>query len=202
MAQLLENNPVALQIQEELANDKRLGGTSAGAQLGAEMNALIEKHERELENLKIEFKQASEKRDEAVKKELEDERIKLRREMNKWNAEKARLQEGLESARAEAASEKEVWRRKLEEQRGAFLRELAQQRRKMEEEHRQKEGARETEQEELRRKAEERLHKEEEQRRKAEEEVRDMKESFVRQIVAGVVMGVACVAAASRGHNK
>lgn len=121
MAQLLGNDPIALQIQVEMSQGRKLSDTSAGAELGTDLSSLIRSHQVELENLRIELQTAMESKDETWTKGLEDERENLRKEMEKWHEEKRRLEESLDAVRAEALAAKEEAARKLEKERRDFF---------------------------------------------------------------------------------
>jgi hypothetical protein len=55
MEALLENQPFPLKVQEEMREGKTLEETAAGAELAAEMKALIDKHRAEMKELKEEM---------------------------------------------------------------------------------------------------------------------------------------------------
>jgi hypothetical protein len=55
MAHLLDNDPIALQIQVEISEGKRLEDTAAGSEIRAEVNALKAKHLEEMRNVRAEL---------------------------------------------------------------------------------------------------------------------------------------------------
>jgi hypothetical protein len=80
---LLNNNPIVLQMQEELESGMTLEQTAAGSQLSADLDALIKKHEAEIEKVREEIEDAVKAKDDALQKDLEDERVKLEEEMTR-----------------------------------------------------------------------------------------------------------------------
>lgn len=131
MKQLLDKDPIPLQIQVELANGKALNETAAGSELNAQMNALIEKHKAEIQEMRKEMRKAIAEKDESWKQELEQEREKRQELLAKWNSEKQRLEEGLDSVRKHAEVEKVAMDERVEEQRKIFLDEIAKQKTKI-----------------------------------------------------------------------
>ena len=124
MNQLVDNDPIALQIQVEMREGKKVEETAAGTELTAEMNKLIEKHTTEMKGLRKEMEEAIAEKDEELRKELEEERARLRQEMEKWEKEKKRLAGDLDSVKqaAEVAQKEAERQRKL--QREEFLRKV------------------------------------------------------------------------------
>jgi len=93
MAHLLDNNPIALQIQVEISEGKRLEDTAAGS----EIRALKAKHLAEVRNLRAEL--------EKMKARLEGERVA--REHMAAMEEKRRIAEELRRKESEAKAEQE-----------------------------------------------------------------------------------------------
>jgi hypothetical protein len=83
MNKLLSNNPIVLQMQEELKAGMTLEQTAAGSQLSAHLDALRKKHEAEMKKLREEMEDAMRAKDDAWKKELNDELAKLREDRAK-----------------------------------------------------------------------------------------------------------------------
>ena len=79
---IVENYPVVLRIQRELAEEQRnLVDTSAGETLVRELNEQIRQDRDELEEVQVEMKRASRKKDEETMWRLEEERRKLWKQM-------------------------------------------------------------------------------------------------------------------------
>lgn len=125
MAQLLENDPVALQIQEEMRQGKTLEDTTAGADLNTEINGLIAKHQEEMESLREEAREAMERKDERLRKELEQERGDLELKIEKWSSERDSLKQDLSGFRRDASAKQEDLQRKIENVRRATFDDLS-----------------------------------------------------------------------------
>jgi hypothetical protein len=75
---LLNNNPIVLQMQDELKKPGvTLEQTSAGFQLSEDLGAIIKKHEAEMKKVREEMEEAVKAKDQALQKELKDELAKL-----------------------------------------------------------------------------------------------------------------------------
>jgi hypothetical protein len=118
----LTNDPTPLQIQLEMHGGKTLEETAAGSELAAEMKKLMDKHNSEMKNLKEEMAEAIAAKDEALKKELEAEVIKMQEQMTKWEEQKKALADGLAAAREDAEKRQQMADRKLHEQAAEFER--------------------------------------------------------------------------------
>lgn len=121
--------PVTAQIQIEMGKEgKSLVDTAAGSVQQQEIERVIAKHKEEITDLKAEM-EAITLSNIAARKELEEERAKLRQQLARWESEKVALQKGLDAENrarqkleADVAMEREThekWRqeqeRKLEE---------------------------------------------------------------------------------------
>ena len=94
MNKLLDNTPIVLQIQEELAKPgATLEQTAAGAQLSADLDALTKKQEAEMKKVREEMKDAAKANDETWKKELDDELARLKEDMERSTASKRQLKQ-------------------------------------------------------------------------------------------------------------
>jgi hypothetical protein len=92
MNKLLNNNPIVLQMQEELKEPGvTLEQTSAGSQLSNDLAAMIKKHEAEMKKVREEMEEAVKAKDKALQKELRDELEKLKED----KAKAAESKEGL-----------------------------------------------------------------------------------------------------------
>lgn len=118
----LKNHPIALQIQIEMRDGKTLEETAAGSELAAELKKLMDKHSREMKDLKEEMAVAISEKDEALKKELEAERSKMQKEIAKWEEQKKVLADDITAAREEAKKKQEEADRKLLQQSAEFNR--------------------------------------------------------------------------------
>ncbi|KAH9481271.1 hypothetical protein JR316_0005793 [Psilocybe cubensis] len=89
---ILQNHPMALQIQRELVDEgKDMAQTAAGAQLNKEMMEQIEKHRKEIKAVREEMKEAIRVKDEEARRELEAEANKLQAEMMRVQNESQKL---------------------------------------------------------------------------------------------------------------
>jgi hypothetical protein len=91
MNKLLNNNPIVLQMQEELEMGMTLEETAAGAQLSADLSAIIKKHEEEMTKLRKEMEEANKARDKAWQKELNDMIVGLRDDVERSITSKEQL---------------------------------------------------------------------------------------------------------------
>ena len=114
MGKVLDNNPVALQIQVEMDKGMMLGETAAGMELAVEMKKLIAKHSNEMGDLQKEMAAAIVEKDEMLRKELEAGRIKLEREIRKQEEAKKQMERDLDSSNALATKEEEERRMRLQ----------------------------------------------------------------------------------------
>lgn len=128
LKRLLENVPVALEIQKELAAGTQLQNTAAAFELDMHIKSLIERHEAELQEMKRAMDNALVEKDHQFHEALKKERENLKSELQKWNNEKRILQEDLDGVRAEALIKQAAATRDLEEQRLLILDELEQER--------------------------------------------------------------------------
>ncbi|KAF7422444.1 hypothetical protein PC9H_010600 [Pleurotus ostreatus] len=80
----LRNTPLPLKIQEEMVDEgKDLPETGAGAELNAELEKLMKKHEEDMRALKAELEEAVRLKEEETRQELDAEIVKLRDETNR-----------------------------------------------------------------------------------------------------------------------
>lgn len=125
--QFFRNKPKALRIQRELVDQhKDISRTAAGEELGKELNALVQKHRRDMAMLQDEMNIAIKQRDEETRKELEEESRKLQEEMSRvqtqsqnlaseYNEDKARLERVMEESRQQAHRAEEEYRTQVRE---------------------------------------------------------------------------------------
>ena len=113
MNQLVDNDPIALQIQVEMREGKKVEETAAGTELTAEMNKLVENHENEKKDMRKEIEKAIAEKNEESRKVLEAERTRKRKDMEKWETEKKRLAGDLNSVKQAAkVAQKEAERQR------------------------------------------------------------------------------------------
>ncbi|KJA22635.1 hypothetical protein HYPSUDRAFT_644226 [Hypholoma sublateritium FD-334 SS-4] len=116
--------PVTTQIQIEMGKEgKSLVDTAAGGVQQEEIERVVAKHKKEMADLKAEL-EAIKQSNTAARRELEEERSKLRQQLARWESEKAELKEGLDKERgarqkleADIATEREnhkKWRQEQE----------------------------------------------------------------------------------------
>jgi Skp family chaperone for outer membrane proteins len=90
MYRLLKNSPIIFQIQEELKGGMTLEQTAAGAQLSADLDFIIKKHEAEIQKVHEEMEEAAMAKDESWQ-ELNGELAKLKEEVTRLTANKEQL---------------------------------------------------------------------------------------------------------------
>jgi hypothetical protein len=92
MNKLLNNNPIVLQMQEELTKPgATLEQTSAGSQLSEDLGAIIKKHEAEMKKVREEMEDAMKAKDEALQKEHRDELARLMEDKTRTTESKEKL---------------------------------------------------------------------------------------------------------------
>ena len=85
---IMGNRPIALSIQRELVEDnKNLVDTTAGEAVNRELNEQIRRLQYDLKLVQEEMTDASVRKDEETRQELEDERSRLEKQMGKRRAE-------------------------------------------------------------------------------------------------------------------
>ncbi|KAF8907866.1 hypothetical protein CPB84DRAFT_1959430 [Gymnopilus junonius] len=92
VSELICQTPVVTKLQEELAEGKALGDTSAGAVIVEEMKELQKKHRQDMEDLKKEIEQAARTGDEELKVELAEDRRRLEEVMMRVEEDRKALQ--------------------------------------------------------------------------------------------------------------
>jgi chromosome segregation ATPase len=112
---IIENRPMALQIQHELVDRQMdISQTAAGTELNRELMEQARKHRQELREIQAEMQAAIKAKDEETRQELEEEARKLKAEMlrvqtdsqrlaSDYNEEKARMEQKMQEM-VEAAS--------------------------------------------------------------------------------------------------
>jgi hypothetical protein len=95
MHKLLDNNPIVLQLQEELETGMALEQTAAGSQLSAHLDALIMEHEVEMKKVLEEMEDARKAKDEAWQRELSEELARLKEEITRSFSSKEQLKKPL-----------------------------------------------------------------------------------------------------------
>ena len=89
---LVDNQPLPLQIQTELVNERKdIVETSAGQELNRELNGQIRKHQEDIRVLTEELEQATREKDEETKNELEIETRRMHEEIRRFEDEARRL---------------------------------------------------------------------------------------------------------------
>ena len=116
--------PVTTQIQIEMGKEgKSLIDTAAGGVQQEEIARIVAKHKKEIADLRAELDTIKQS-NVAARRELEQERAKLRQQLARWESEKAQLKEGIDKERiarqkleADIAAEREdreKWRQEQE----------------------------------------------------------------------------------------
>jgi len=81
---VLDNHPLPLRIQTELVTEhKDISQTCAGEELDRELSAQVKKHQEEMRQLREEMEQAIKDRDAEIRRELEAERVKMQKKIEK-----------------------------------------------------------------------------------------------------------------------
>lgn len=88
---LIDKEPVVLQIQRELGEGMDITQTAAFKQLDRELSELSARHMKELEALQEEMTDAERSRDEETRRELQEEVHKVEAELEKAQSQAARL---------------------------------------------------------------------------------------------------------------
>jgi DNA anti-recombination protein RmuC len=79
---IMNNHPVALQIQRELVDEhKDILDTAAGEAVNRELNEQIRRHQAEMKAIREEMMQALKEKDEEARQELEEETRKLQQQI-------------------------------------------------------------------------------------------------------------------------
>ena len=82
---IIKNHPVVLQIQREPVDERKaVVDTAAGDAVNKQINALIRKHQMEMEKVREEMLQAMKEKDEVTRRELEEERRKMQEMMEEF----------------------------------------------------------------------------------------------------------------------
>ena len=116
---IMKNRPLALQIQRELVDEhKDIINTAAGETINKETNELIRLHQAELKALQDKMMKALKEKDEAMKRQMEQETRKLQDQVNKmkkdsqsmtssYQEEKKKMQETMKQMEVKARQERE-----------------------------------------------------------------------------------------------
>jgi hypothetical protein len=83
MEHIVDMVPVNLQIQDELSSGTALRDTAAGQMVMENIREMLEKHQKELEDLREEMREAAEKNNQALMNEIEEERKTVEEAMRK-----------------------------------------------------------------------------------------------------------------------
>ena len=94
MNKILNNNPIVLQIQEELSKPgATLEQTAAGSEISTNLDRVIRMHEAEMRKLREELQDAIEARDSTFQQELRDELAALKEDLNNATERKEKLKQ-------------------------------------------------------------------------------------------------------------
>ncbi|KAJ2926163.1 hypothetical protein H1R20_g10947, partial [Candolleomyces eurysporus] len=113
-----DNNPVVLQIQRELVDEKKdILQTSAGMEMNKQLSAELERHRKEMKELMEEWKAAGDVKEQEAQ-ELEVEREQLQKEIDRIRENARRLAADFQKEKAELEQYlKDMHTRAMEEQR-------------------------------------------------------------------------------------
>ena len=114
LRKIMDNHPVALQIQRELVDEgKDIIDTAAGESINQELQELIVKHQAELNQLRGEMRRALKDRDKETRRELEETKRTLQEKIKE-------IEEATERMATNYAAERESMKAKMiEMERGA-----------------------------------------------------------------------------------
>ena len=111
--------PVVTQIQIEMGVEGRtLAETAAGMVQQEEIERIIAKHREEVWSLKAEIDTVKESNG-AARRELEEDKAELQRQLARWEAEKAELKSGFEAQSAKWQAESAALRESVDKESGA-----------------------------------------------------------------------------------
>ncbi|KAJ3509702.1 hypothetical protein NMY22_g16205 [Coprinellus aureogranulatus] len=113
------NNPMALQIQTEIVEERKdVSQTAAAEEIERELRAEKERQRVEAERVKREMEEAAKRRDEQLRWERDQEALRRQAELDRIAAEQKRVQEQMERERLEMErrmrEEEEARRREME----------------------------------------------------------------------------------------
>jgi len=98
---IIDNHPMALQIQHELVDEQlNLSQTAAGTELNRELMEQAQRHEEELKEIRAEMATAITKKDDETKQELEEVVQKLTSEVLRVQADARKLELGYNEEKA------------------------------------------------------------------------------------------------------
>ncbi|KAJ2930867.1 hypothetical protein H1R20_g6235, partial [Candolleomyces eurysporus] len=96
------NNPMALQIQREIVDERKdVSQTAAAAEIERELRAERERQKAEAERIRLEMEAAARARAEQARRQLEAEAWRIQQEVARIEAERRRAQEQMERERLE-----------------------------------------------------------------------------------------------------
>jgi hypothetical protein len=114
----MKNDPAPLLIQRELVDErKHIKNTAAGKAVNEELNALIKRHETEMNALREEMRLALEEKDEFMKNALEEETRKIKVQMDemrkdsetlaaKYDEERKKMEKAMQRMQEQARQER------------------------------------------------------------------------------------------------
>ena len=109
LRKIMDNHPVALQIQRELVDEgKDIIETAAGESINQEFQELIMKHQAELNELRGEMMRALKVKDKEMRRELKEAKRSLLEKIEE-------IEEAVERMATNYAAEKEMMRAKMRE---------------------------------------------------------------------------------------
>ncbi|KAI0789961.1 P-loop containing nucleoside triphosphate hydrolase protein [Abortiporus biennis] len=117
---MLNNRPMALQIQKEIIDEKKdISETAAGVELDQELAALARKHREELASIQRDMEQALKEKDEEIRKELEEYHKEVQSNMDSINKDRERLSKEFSEEKARGEKIFQEMHVKLEAQKKA-----------------------------------------------------------------------------------
>ncbi|KDR67886.1 hypothetical protein GALMADRAFT_272969 [Galerina marginata CBS 339.88] len=93
LARLIDNDPIDPDFVKEVNKDVPIGATGAGSVVGEGLEAFVQKHQKEMKELREDIASAMETQNEKLRKDLEKERMELWDKIKRLEAEKLKLSE-------------------------------------------------------------------------------------------------------------
>lgn len=93
LARLINNDPIDPAFVKEVNENVPIGATGAGVVVGEGLEAFVQKHQKEMKELREEIASAMQNQNEQLKKDLEKERMELWDKIKRLEVEKLKLSE-------------------------------------------------------------------------------------------------------------
>lgn len=121
LRRVLRNHPLPLDIQHEMVDQgKDISETAAAAEIDRQLTELVEKHRRELEQVKAELREAIDAKDEQAKQELLEVKEELEARLRQTEHDRQRLSEEYAAEKKRADEAYQQMTKDLEKQQAAL----------------------------------------------------------------------------------